>query len=154
MELSLKLFVFLAVTTISFNDALGPGDRIRILSRGTGKALEARGKTLIMNNHENNLKQMWILEGTESGEYILENAAYEGKVLDAHLDTEDVWTNGRHCGENQKFHLHPNGTITTPHHPGKNLEVIRDNVQMTEMKKISSGDIHFFFKRVLQKSDL
>ncbi|KAG5868337.1 hypothetical protein JTB14_008332 [Gonioctena quinquepunctata] len=130
------------------------GDRIRIVSRKTGRVLEARGKSLIMNRQEDKLKQIWILEGTESGDYILESAAYEGRVLDAYLDKADIWNHGRHCGENQKFFLHPNGLLTTPHHPGKNLEVMGENVQMRETKEDSKGDIHFDFKKVDRNTEL
>ncbi|KAG5861023.1 hypothetical protein JTB14_019006, partial [Gonioctena quinquepunctata] len=128
-------------------------DKVRIVSKKTGKALEAKGEDIILNSPRESLKQVWILEGTLTGDYILENAAYEGKVLDTSMTSKTMLMWERNCQDNQKFNLHPDGTITSPHYTGHYVEIVGHKILMRGIEESHKGDVAFDFQRIDETSN-
>ncbi|KAG5862598.1 hypothetical protein JTB14_022362 [Gonioctena quinquepunctata] len=149
MQSSLIFFVFLVVNCIYSINAFEPGDRVWIVSKKTGKVFEANGNSLTMEEKQDNKKQIWIIEGTVSGDIMLENAAYTGKVLTTSIWTGEVWASPRHMLNNQKFTLQSNGILTTRFFPEKCLQVFGENVGTNDIGKGNTTDVLFNFEKVL-----
>ncbi|KAG5864942.1 hypothetical protein JTB14_004537 [Gonioctena quinquepunctata] len=130
------------------NETHEVGDIVRIVSKKTGKAWEAKGKDIILTSPRDSLKQLWILEGTPTGDFILENVAYEGKVLDTSMTSKTMVIWEKNCQDNQKLNLHPDGTITSPHYTGHYVEIIDHKIQLRSIEESHKGDVVFDFQSI------